>query len=312
MIKQLEQNNSGVRHYPKISIIIVNWNGKHYLDTCLSSVLNQTYKNFEIIMVDNASSDGSVEYVREKYPSAKIIQTKENLGFAKGCNVGMRASNTDYIVALSNDTRVEPDWLEELVRVAETDEKIGICGSKLVLMDTPDTYNSAGFFIILNAFIYDRAPGKKVGRYEKLEPVDGVCAASALYRKKMLDEIGLLDERLFFGHDDVDLSWRAKNAGWKAMYVPASVCYHKMLGSVKGKKLHDQFHVDAVWVRSKNSNLLGLVGIALLLFAQMIKAIIWQSIGKDRDYKPFWKALKAIPDEWKKGKPYREKRRLKG
>lgn len=298
--------------YPKVSIIIVNWNGKHYLDMCFSSVLNQTYKDFEIIMVDNASTDGSVEYVQEKYPSAKIIQTNENLGFAKGCNVGMRASNAPYIVTLSNDTRVESNWLEELVRVAEIDERIGICSSKLLLMDTPDIYNSAGFFIILNAFIYDRALGKKVGRYEKLEQVDGVSGASTLYRKKMLDVIGLFDERFFFGHDDIDLSWRAKNAGWKAMYVPNSVCYHKMLGSVKGKKLHDQFHVDAVWVISKNSNLLGLAGIALLLFAQMTKAFVWKSFGKDRDYKPFWKALKAIPDEWKKGKPYREKRRLKG
>lgn len=293
---------------PNVSIIIVNWNGKHYLDTCLSSVLNQTYKNFEIIMLDNASIDGSVEYIQNKYPSVKIIQTNENLGFAKGCNVGIRASNADYIVTLSNDTRVEPNWLEELVKVAETDEKIGICGSKLLLMDTPDIYNSAGFFLIWNAFIYDRAPGKKVGKYEKLEHVDGVCAASALYRKKMLDEIGLLDERFFFGHDDIDLSWRAKNAGWKAMYVPSSICYHKMLGSVQGKKLHDQFIVDAVWVISKNSNLLGLAGIAVFLFARMIKAFIWKSFGKDKEYKPFWNALKAIPNEWKKGKPYRNRR----
>jgi len=296
---------------PKISVIIVNWNGKHYLDTCLSSVLSQTYNNFEIIMVDNASSDGSIEYVQKKYPSVKTIQTNENLGFAKGCNVGMRASNADYIVALSNDTRVEPNWLKELVKVAESDDKIGICGSKLLLMDTPDIYNSAGFFIIWNAFIYDRAPGKKVGKYEKLEQVDGVCAASALYRKKMLDEIGLLDERFFFGHDDVDLSWRAKNAGWKAMYVPSSVCYHKMLGSVQGRKLHDQFVVDAVWVISKNSNLLGLAIIAIYYFAAMMKAIVWNTFGKDKEYKPFWNALKAIPDEWKKGKPYREGRRMK-
>ncbi len=297
---------------PKASIVIVNWNGKHYLDACLSSASNQTYKNFEIIMVDNASTDGSVEYVQEKYPSVKIIETKDNLGFAKGCNVGIRASNMpDYIVALSNDTRVESNWLEELVKVAETDERIGICGSKLILMDTPNIYNSAGFFIVWNAFIYDRGPGKKVGRYEKLERVDGVCAASALYRKKMLDEIGLFDERFFFGHDDVDLSWRAKNAGWKAMYVPTSVCYHKMLGSVKGKKLHDQSNIDAVWVISKNSNLLGMAGIAVYYFAGMIKAIVWKSFRKDKDYKPFWNALKAIPDEWKKGRPYREGRRIK-
>ncbi|MCE8424197.1 MAG: glycosyltransferase family 2 protein [Candidatus Methanoperedens sp.] len=291
---------------PKVSIVIVNWNGKHYLDACLSSVLNQTYKNFEIIMVDNASIDGSVEYVQTKYPSIKIIQTSEDLGFAKGCNIGMRASNADYVVALSNDTRVEPNWLGELVKVAKTDEKIGICGSKLLLMDMRDIYNSAGFFIIWNAFIYDRAPGKKVGKYEKLEQVNGVCLASALLRKEMLDEIGLLDERFFFGHDDVDLCWRAKNAGWKAMYVPASVCYHKMLGS--GQKLDYRFVVDAVWVISKNSNLLGLAGIAIYYFVAMMKAIVWKAFGKDKDYKPFFNALRAIPCEWKKGKPYREAR----
>jgi len=294
----------------KASIIIVNWNGKHFLDTCLSSVLNQTYPNFEVVMVDNGSTDGSVDYVREKYPSIRIVQNEENLGFAKGCNVGIRHSDADYIVTLSNDTRVEPNWLEELIKVAETDKRIGICGSKLILMDSPNVYNSVGFFLTFNAYIYDRGPGRKIGRYEKLERVDGVCAASALYRKKMLDEIGLFDERFFFGHDDIDLSWRAKHYGWRAMYVPTSVCYHKMLGSVKGRKLHNQTYVDAVWVISKNSNFLGLALIALLLFAQMTKAFIEQKLlGRDRDYKPLLAALRAIPDEWEKGKPYRMQRR---
>jgi len=297
----------------KASIIILNWNGKHFLDMCLSSVLNQTYKDFEVMVVDNASTDGSVEYVREKYPMIKIVQNDKNLGFAKGCNVGIRHSDADYIVTLSNDTRVEPNWLEELIRVAETDKRIGICGSKLVLMDSPNIYNSAGFFLILNAYIYDRAAfykRKKIGLYEKLEQVDGVCAASALYRKKMLDEVGLFDERFFFGHDDIDLSWRAKHYGWKAMYVPTSVCYHKMLGSVKGKKLHNQTYVDSVWVISKNSNVLGLALVALLLLAQVTKAFVEQKLlGKDRDYKPLWAALRAIPSEWKKGKPYRMRRR---
>jgi GT2 family glycosyltransferase len=293
----------------KVSIIIVNWNGKHYLDTCLSSILNQTIRDFEIIMVDNASTDGSVDYLKEKYPFIKIIQTNQNLGFAKGCNVGIRESKADYIVALSNDTKVEKNWLEELIKVADSDKNIGICGSKLLLMDKPNIYNSAGQYIFFNAFIYDRGPGKKVGKYEKLERVDGVCAASALFRREMLDQIGFLDERFFFGHDDVDLCWRAKNAGWKTMYVPSSVCYHKMLGSVKGKKLHDQFVIDAAWVISKNSNILGLINITSYFFVAMIKAITWKSFGKNKDYRPFYRAIKSIPHLWKMGKIYRQSRK---
>ncbi len=212
---------------PSVSIIIVNFNGLAYLQECLSSVYAQAYDNFKVVFVDNGSTDDSVAFVKKNFPKTRIIVNSGNTGFAEGNNVGIKATESDYIVTLNNDTRVAQNWLKELVMAADADSAIGCCQSKMVRYSDPTIIDSAGIQVFLNGLVIDRGSGEKdCGLYDRQEEIFGVCAGAALYRAAMLDEIGLFPSWFFVSYEDVDLAWRAKYAGWKAMYVPASVVYH--------------------------------------------------------------------------------------
>jgi len=226
---------------PKVSIIIVNWNGKEYLSDCLTSVFNQTYQNYEVILVDNGSTDGSVEFVRENYPDIKIIKLDKNYGFIKGNNIGMReaSKNKDikYIAQLDNDTKVDRNWLSELVKVAESDEKIGICGSKIFFMDNPTIIYSSGH-IFKWGMLIDRGHGKiDKGQYDGKLDIFSASPAACLLKREMAEELGLFKESFFAGYEegyeDSKLPWRANKKGWKIRYVPTSVVYHKAGGTRK-------------------------------------------------------------------------------
>ena len=227
--------------YPKVSIIIVNWNGKEYLSDCLTSVFNQTYQNYEVILVDNGSTDGSVEFVRENYPNIKIIKLDKNYGFIKGNNIGMREASknkdTKYIAWLDNDTKVDRNWLSELVKIAESDEKIGICGSKIFFMDNPAIIYSTGH-IFKWGMLIDRGHGKiDKGQYNGKSDIFSASVAACLLKREMSEELGLFEESFFAGYDkgyeDPKLPWRANKIGWKTRYVPTSVVYHKAGGTRK-------------------------------------------------------------------------------
>ena len=182
----------------KASVIVVNWNGKRYLQECLPALLAQTYSNHEIILVDNGSNDGSVDFVAEGFPEVRIIENSENLGFAAGNNVGIEVARGDYIVTLNNDTRAEPDWLEELVKVVEADPKIGMCASKMLFYHHTGVLNSTGISLDLASIAWDRRGGERDDGLER-EPVEifGPCAGAALYRQEMLDEVGASNNDYF-------------------------------------------------------------------------------------------------------------------
>ncbi len=210
-----------------VSIIILNWNGKQYLETCLSSLLKQTYSDIEIIFVDNGSSDGSVEFVKSKYPGVNIVQHHENLGFAVGVNSGILASRGKYIATINNDAEADKEWIKRLVRVMESDASTGSCASKMLRYYERDTIDSAGIVIYQNGNACDRGGQEKdLGQYDSQEEVFGACAGAALYRKEMLDETGLFDEGYFAYFEDVDLSFRMQLFGWKCIFVPDAVVYH--------------------------------------------------------------------------------------
>jgi GT2 family glycosyltransferase len=212
---------------PTVSIIILNWNGKQYLDTCLSSLLRQTYHEIEIIFVDNGSCDGSVEFVKSKYPGVIIIEHHKNLGFAMGVNSGIMASNGKYIATINNDAEADKDWIARLVRVISLDPDTGCCASKMLNFYERDMIDSAGIVIYQNGNAYDRgAQDKDSGKYDSQDEVFGACAGAALYKKEMLDEIGTFDNTYFAYFEDVDLSFRMHLFGWKCVYVPDAVVYH--------------------------------------------------------------------------------------
>jgi GT2 family glycosyltransferase len=208
-----------------ITVIIVNYNGRHFLDKCLSSLVCQSCQDFETILVDNASNDGSVEYVAIKYPLVSLIENKINRGFAGGVNDGIRISKGEYILTLNNDTIADPDFIRELKNSMDRDISVGMCASKMLFPN--GTINSAGICISRSGAAWDRGMFEEDrGQFDRKEEVFGPCAGAALYRKKMLDEIGIFDEDFFLFMEDVDLAFRARLAGWKCEFVPSARIVH--------------------------------------------------------------------------------------
>ncbi len=214
----------------KAAIIIVNWNGKKLLKNCLNSVFKQTYRNFEVYFVDNGSIDGSSDFVKSNFPKVKVIQLDKNYGFAKGNNEGIKKAFKDklvqYIVCLNNDTIVDKNWLKELVKTAEKDEKIGQVQSKVLLSDKK-TIHSVGVRI-LKDFASENIGflEKDIRQYEKDREIDSAIGCSILIKRKVLEKIGLFDEHFFSYKEDDDLSLRVKKLGYKIFYANKSVVYH--------------------------------------------------------------------------------------
>lgn len=220
------------------SIIIVNWNGEKHLRVCLDSLRKQIYKNFEIILVDNGSQDGSVNFVKSNYPEVKIIGLDRNFGFAQGNNIGIKEAfkndQIKYIVALNNDTEVKVDWLEKLINTAKENEKVGAVASKTLFFDERDKIDSVGdFFSSGTLKVVTRGHGEKDrGQYDKIEECFSARAAACLYKREMLEDINLwgdyFDSSYFAYIEDTDLSMRARLIGWQIIYEPRAVVYHKV------------------------------------------------------------------------------------
>lgn len=204
---------------------MLNYNGLGFLDDCLFSLASQTHRDFEVVLVDNGSKDGSPEYIKENYPWVRLVRNDENLGFAGGTNVGIRAAKGEYILTLNNDARADSRFIEELIKPM-SDLGVGVCAAKMLFPD--GGINSAGICISRSGAAWDRGMFEPdQGQYDIQEEVFGACAGAALYRREMLDEIGLFDEDFFLYLEDVDLAFRARLAGWKCIYVPwAKVIHH--------------------------------------------------------------------------------------
>ena len=213
-----------------ISIVIPNYNGKHFLHDCLCSLRSQTYEKFETIVVDNGSSDGSVAYIRENFPGVRIVQNTNNRGFAGGTNDGIRVAEGSFILTLNNDTKSDPHFIEELVKHM-ADPSVGMCASKMLSYDGT-LIDSTGICISRSGAAWDRGRGSPAECYSVEEEMFGPCAGAALYRRSMLDEIGLFDEDFFLVFEDVDLAYRARLTGWKCIYTPKAIVYHVHGGSV--------------------------------------------------------------------------------
>jgi GT2 family glycosyltransferase len=218
---------------PLLSVIIPNWNGKRFLEECIDSIKAQTFQDFETILVDNGSMDGSVQFVQEKYGGfVRIIRNEKNLGFAGGNNVGIRAAKGEYIVLLNNDTWTDPRWLEELVKATEGDSCIGMWGSKIYSYGKRDQIEAVGELIYWDGL--SRARGqfdRDQGQYEMMEEILFPPGCGAMYRKRVFDEVGLFDEDFFAYADDAEIGIRARLAGWKSLYVPRAILYHKNSGT---------------------------------------------------------------------------------
>ena len=217
---------------PKVAVLVINYNGKHFLKACLESLEKQTYKNYEVYIVDNASTDGSIEYVKQHFPWVKTIVFSENLGFAKAYNEATRIVNADYAVFLNNDTKVDANWLSELVKGALEDESVVAVGSKILFYAQPGILQHAGAQLALTGGGIDVGQYEKDdGKYDKRRFVGAVCGAAMLVRKDRFLSLGGFDDDFFAYFEDTDFCWRVWLHGYKVIYVPTSVVYHKFGGS---------------------------------------------------------------------------------
>ncbi|MFH1073486.1 MAG: glycosyltransferase family 2 protein, partial [Candidatus Firestonebacteria bacterium] len=219
-----------------ISVIVINYNGKEHISACLSSLANQTLSKaeYEIIVADNASTDGSKEFVAKKYPGIRLLELDENTGFSKANNIAVEKAAGDWIVFLNNDTEADINWLSELKKASLENPDVSAFASKMLLFDKRDVIDSAGDFLSKYGFGYKRGHGEKdQGQYDRLEKIFGPCGGAGMFKKEVFKALGGFDEDFFAYCEDVDLNFRLKIYGYKACFAYKAVVYHKLGGTFK-------------------------------------------------------------------------------
>ena len=215
---------------PFVSIIIPNFNGREYLDRCFSSLMELDYpkENLEVILVNDSPDDGTTGLVKQKFPSIKIIQNKKTQGPAGSRNIGVKVAKGSLIAFLDNDVEVESNWLKSLVRAITRDNRIGICSSKILSLDNKRELNSAGGAVNIYGDGWGRGVFEQDNhQYDSKRDVFFGCSAAMLTKKEVIERIGCFDKDYFYLYEDLDYGWRANLAGFKSVYVPESVVYHK-------------------------------------------------------------------------------------
>lgn len=236
-----------------VSIIVVNYNGAEFIAETIESIYSQSYTNWELIVVDNNSSDNSIEILK-KYANVKLIQSKENNGFAKGNNIGIRESKGELIALLNNDAVAASDWLEKMVSTLENNEELGSCGCKIVSYYEPDLLDSAGLLINVSGLSRARGRNESISSYDSSDYILIPSGCAAIYKKVALDEVGLFDEDFFCYCEDTDLGFRLQLAGWKCYYVHDAVVHHRYSATAGQYSLFKTYLVERnhYWFVLKN------------------------------------------------------------
>lgn len=276
------ENPSKLQHgiAAKVTVVIVNWNGERFLDRCLSALMEQTVRPQEIILVDNASSDRSLEIAR-RFPSVRLFASGQNAGFARGNNLAISeaAADSEWIALLNPDAFADPRWLEELLLSARNNPEFDVFGSRLVNAADPAVLDGAGDVYHMSGLVWRMGHGAPVpSAPEPAREIFSPCAAAALYRRSALAKVGGFDEDYFCYVEDVDLGFRLRLAGYRCLYVPRSVAHHVGSGTTGGK--HSDFavyhgHRNLVWTYVKN-----MPGLLFWLFlplhlAMSFVALVW-------------------------------------
>lgn len=242
---------------PKVTVIIVNWNGAQFLERCLSALMAQTVAPYEIVLVDNASSDASLDIVRQ-FPSVRLLAQDKNLGFARANNLAIEAASAEaeWIALLNPDAFAEPNWLASLMTAAQANTDVTFFGSKLLTVADTTVLDGAGDAYHVSGLVWRMGHGAPVSLYPDLEcEVFSPCAAAAMYKRSVLMEAGGFDEDFFCYVEDVDLGFRLRLAGHRCLYIPSSVVHHVGSGTTGGQ--HSDFalyhgHRNLIWTYWKN------------------------------------------------------------
>jgi len=239
---------------PNVSVIIVNYNGRHHLESCLTAVQQQDVP-CEIVLVDNASKDGSVAFVRQRFPKVRILELDQNLGFAEGNNVGAQSATGRYLAFLNNDTCAVSSWIRELVNAIDKDPDIGCVASRIVYLHDPLIIDSAGDGLTRSGGAFKHGHGCASDQMTQSREVFGACGAAFLIRKDLFDILGGFDKDFFVSHEDVDLSYRARLLGYKCLYVPEAVVMHAGSSTLGRRSFGAVFHAqrNLEWLYLKNT-----------------------------------------------------------
>ena len=296
-------------------MVIVNWNGERFLDRCLIALLAQTAKPHEIILMDNASTDGSVEIAR-RFPAVRVIALEQNTGFARGNNLAIEAASaeSEWIALINPDAFAAPRWLEALLAVAESKPEFDVFGSKLVNAADSTLLDGTGDAYHISGLVWRTAHGVPVSHLGESEcEIFSPCAAAALYRRSALLEMGGFDEDFFCYVEDVDLGFRLRLAGYRCLYVPQSVAHHVGSGTTGGK--HSDFsvyhgHRNLVWTFVKDMpGFLFWLLLPLHVLLNLVSIIWFVLYGRSgvilrakRD------ALSGLPKMWRKRREIQQNR----
>jgi GT2 family glycosyltransferase len=252
----LQDASKSQSNAPLFSVIILNWNGRHLLEECLSSIRSQTFREFETIVVDNGSTDGSVNWVKERWPeSVSTVELPSNLGFAGGNNAGIRLARGRYVILLNNDTAVDPGWLDAMDDAVRRHPDAGMFTPKILNFYRRDEIDNTGHLIYPDGLARGRDRLEKDdGRFDEEGETLWPSGCAGVYGREMLDRIGLLDESFFAYGEDVDLGLRARWAGWGCYYVPKAIVYHKYSATTGAYSPRKAFLVERnrFWILMRN------------------------------------------------------------
>ena len=271
-----------------VTVIIPNYNGIAYIKDCLDSLKMQSYPDFEIIVVDNASTDGSCEVVEKDFPEVKLIKLSQNFGFCRAVNEGIRVTKTKYLILLNNDTKADKDFVRELRNAIDAHDDTFSVAAKMLQMNAPDKIDAAGDLYCALGWAFALGKDKKSNRYNKESVIFSACGGASIYRKSMFEQIGYFDELHFTYLEDVDVGYRARIMGFSNRYTPKAVVYHAGSGTTGSR--YNPFKVrmasrNSWYVIYKNMPLLQIIlNLPFLLIGFGIKALFFILKGYGREY----------------------------
>ena len=272
----------------EVSVVIPNFNGIAFLDSVLASLEGQTLSNFEVILVDNGSTDGSCSFVTANYPWVHLIELSENFGFCGAVNAGIRAAKAPYVLLLNNDTEVKEDFVEEMLAAIRRHKNAFSCGARMVQYHDRDRLDDVGNYYYALGWSFARGRGKDIHAYETEDKIFSACAGAAIYRKKIIEKIGYFDEEHFAYLEDTDIGYRARIYGYENWYAPKAIVYH--VGSGTSGSRYNQFKTryssrNNIYLIYKNMPLLQIIlNLPFLAVGFLIKFLFFAVKGMGKEY----------------------------
>ena len=276
----------------EITVVIPNYNGMKYLAECMTSLCReqQNAPGYEVLIIDNASVDGSVEYLQKEWcgEGVRLISLPENTGFCHAVNLGIREAKTPYVILLNNDTKAEAGFVRGLYDAIRENERIFSVSAKMLMWDRPELIDDAGDRYCVLGWAYSRGKGRPAADYDKSVPVFSACGGAAIYRRSVFEEIGYFDEEHFAYLEDMDVGYRARINGYENWYAPKAMVYHVGSGTSGSRYNHFKTRYSSrnnVYLIYKNMPLLQIIlNLPFLIVGFGTKLLFFTLKGFGKEY----------------------------